>query len=106
MVRTRWLGLPILAAAFSAALFIGGCISVKAPEEINVGSQRRRPADTSRVPHTSSHEEARQKLAEAYEEIRHLENKARDLENDKRKCKRERDEYKDKYEHLRDRYDD
>ena len=88
------------------AIFLAGagCVNVKAPEEINVGSGRR-PVDASSVPATHSHDEARQRLAEAYDEIRYLNSKVHNLEDDKDKLKREKEEYKKKYEREKDRND-
>lgn len=84
-----------------------GCVSLEAPEQINVNqSPGRAPIDTSRVPPTRSHEEARHRLAEAYQRIDYLEAKVRDLDHDKEKLKRELDEYEDRYDRLKDRYDD
>ena len=48
-----------------------GCISVKAPERINIGGSP--PVDSSRVPPTANHEEARRELAKAYQRIQELE---------------------------------
>lgn len=62
------------------AVCAGGCFSVKAPEQINIsgGSSRPEPVDSRRIPPTSSHEQARQELAKAYQNIQYLER-----ENDK-----------------------
>lgn len=81
----------VMGAAAGVALAIGafGCVSVKAPERIEVN--RRERVDASQVPPTSSHEEARQRLAEAYAEIRHLRAKVADLEEDKAELRRELD---------------
>jgi len=90
MKRTnRQIGLVALGLAAAAS----GCVSVKAPERINYQSHAE-VADPSQVPPTESHEHARQKLAEAYSEIRYLRGKVRDLEDDKRELKDERDHYK------------
>lgn len=78
-----------------------GCVNVKAPERISVNERPAR-VDSSSVPPTRSHEEARQLLAEAYERNRYLEGKVERLERDKEELKRERDEYKRRAE----RYDD
>jgi len=91
-----------------ALVLVGlGCVNVKAPERIDVGGggPGREPIDTSRVPPTASHEEARQRLGEAYERIRYLEGKVHGLEEDKRDLKREKEEYKKKYEREKDRRD-
>lgn len=91
-----------LCVAGSALLFVTtslftGCLNVKAPEQINVGTHPQR-VDSSRVPPTRSHEEARQLLARAYERNRYLEAKASELKRDNKKLKQERDEYKRRYE--------
>jgi hypothetical protein len=67
-----------------------GCVSLKAPDQVYFDGGRR-VADPAEVPPTSSHAEARQKLAEAYGEIRHLRGEVADLEEDKRELKAERD---------------
>ncbi len=105
--KTRPFILAVGAVLLGVGLGVAGCVSVKAPEDINIGSRPgREPIDTSRVPPTRSHEEARQKLAGAYERIDYLEAKIRDLEDDKEELKKKRDEYKRKYKRLKDRYDD
>ncbi|MBN2560890.1 MAG: hypothetical protein JXQ75_08170 [Phycisphaerae bacterium] len=98
----------VVAVLLTVTFGMAGCINVKAPENVTVGGapRGRQPIDTSRLPPTRSHEEARQKLAEAYERIGYLEDKVRDLEEDKDKLKDKCDEYKRKYERAKDRYDD
>ena len=85
-----------------------GCVSVKAPERINIGHERHRrgSVDTRSIPETSSHEDARRKLGEAYAEIDYLRDKNRDLEKDKRELKRELDGCEHRMDRLEDRYDD
>lgn len=101
--RMGWIGLALLLPWLGGT----GCVSLKAPEEINVNqSPGHARIDTSHIPPTRSHEEARQRLAEAYERINYLEAKVRELRHDKDELKRERDQYEDRYEHLKDRYDD
>ena len=96
-----------LACVGCIGTFSGCGISVKAPEQINIANNNRpRRIDSSRVPATASHEEARQRLAECYERNRYLEKKVSRLEADKRKYKNERDEYEEKYEREKERYDD
>ncbi len=86
---------------------VTGCLNVKAPDTINIGSQRGRdPIDTSRVPPTASHEAARRKLAQAYDRIQYLERKVHGLQKDKRELKQEREEYKNKYKREKKRRDD
>lgn len=93
--------------AVALAMGIGGCLTVQAPEKIEIGNRPgSEPIDTSRLPPTASHEEARQRLAEAYERISYLESKVRDLEKDKRELKDERERYKDRYEQEKKRRGD
>ncbi|MHC4799784.1 MAG: hypothetical protein ACYTF1_24380, partial [Planctomycetota bacterium] len=47
---------------FALTILLAGCVSVKAPERISIGDHPRR-IDSTRVPPTQSHEEARQLLA-------------------------------------------
>ena len=100
MLRIR-LPAASLAALFTLTVLSAGCVSVKAPESINVNNRPSR-IDSSRVPKTRSHEEARQLLAEAYERNRYLESKVDKLERDKDELKEERDEYKRKYKRAKD----
>ncbi|MGE3181726.1 MAG: hypothetical protein AB7N71_08855 [Phycisphaerae bacterium] len=91
-------------AAISGVLLSGlmlvGCVSVKAPERVVVnGGSGSRPVDTSRVPPTSSHEDARRKLAEAYQRIDYLEDQLADE-------KRDNDELERKLDRMEDRNDD
>lgn len=95
MWRTHLL-VVALAALFASTTLLAGCVSVKAPETITVGNHPAR-IDSSSVPPTRSHEEARQLLAAAYERNRYLEAKVAKLERDKEELKEERDEYKRRY---------
>ena len=101
MFRPRWLAALIPAGVVAAAFILSGCVNVKAPEEINVGTGHHQPVDASQVPPTKTHEEARQKLAEAYAEIRHLQSKVADLEKDKKELKAQREECEKKYKKLK-----
>jgi TolA-binding protein len=105
MWAMRWPGRR-LAGLVVAAFVLGGCVNLKAPEQINVGTGRHEAVDASQVPATKTHEEARQKLAEAYEEIRHLQGKVAGLEKDKRELKADREECEKKLKRLKDRHDD
>ncbi len=106
MSRSSW-GLAIGSAGFvMASCLAGGCMNIKAPENISVDTGRRQHVDASQVPPTSTHEEARQRLAEAYAEIRRLEGKIAGLEKDKRELKTEKEDCEKKYKRLRDRYND
>ena len=89
-------------------LFLPACFSFKAPKDVNVDASgwRRESVDASQEPKTKSYEDAKNKLAKAYAEIRHLNRKVEKLEESKRKAKDERDEWKRKYKRLEDRYDD
>jgi len=99
------LNVRLLAAGLAAVLvltvLLAGCVNVKAPETITVGGHPSK-IDSSRVPPTRSHEEARQLLAEAYERNRYLEAKVGKLERDKEELKEERDEYKHRYKRAKD----
>lgn len=77
-------------------LVASGCVSVKAPERINIGnSSRPEPVDASRIPPTSSHEHARQELAKAYQNIQYLERENQRLDRKAAEYKRERDDCRD-----------
>ena len=89
------------AVLFALTVLLAGCVSVKAPEKISIGDHPHR-VDSTRVPRTRSHEEARQRLAEAHERIHYLEAKVTRLERDKEKLKTERDEYKRRYKSATD----
>jgi outer membrane murein-binding lipoprotein Lpp len=101
MSRPRWLAALLPAAVVVTAFMLAGCVNVKAPDEINIGSGHHQPVDASKVPPTKTHDEARQKLAEAYEEIRYLQGKVADLEKDKKKLKEDREECEKKYKKLK-----
>ncbi|MGD8454496.1 MAG: hypothetical protein PVJ57_21995 [Phycisphaerae bacterium] len=79
-----------------------GCISVKAPERVVVGESRPEPVDSSRVPETASHEEARQELRKAYQNIQYLERESAHWHEKAAEYKRERDECRDKLERYED----
>ena len=74
-------------------LLASGCVSVKAPERIDIrNGSRPEPVDTSRIPPTNSHEHARQELAKAYQNIQYLERENQRLERKAAEYKRERDD--------------
>ncbi len=101
MVRTSLL-LVALAGLISLS---AGCLNVRLPERVEVGNAQPEPVDSSRIPNTSTHAEARAELRKAYENIQYLEHENQRLQEKAAKYKRERDEYKDrlkKYEHDRD----
>lgn len=86
---------------FALTILLAGCVSIKAPERISIGDHPHR-IDSTRVPPTRSHEDARQLLAEAYERNRYLETQVAELKRDKQKLKTERDEYKRRYKSAKD----
>jgi len=84
------LGMAVAAVALAA---LAGCISVKAPERIVVGGGEPPPTvDSSRVPPTATHEEARRELEKAYADIRYLERENARLAQKADEYKRERDD--------------
>ena len=102
-MMTRGAGLGLACGLFCWT----GCVNVRGLEGINVDARHRpRRIDSSRVPPTHSHAEARQRLAEAYERNRYLEHKVGKLEDDKRKLKAQRDDYKRRYKREKKRHDD
>jgi len=106
--------LVCLCAAIAFAPGPFGCVQASADKplvQIDLGGEPE-PIDASSVPPTSSHEEARQRLAEAYAHIRalqrqvqRLENKIDDLKKDLKEVKKERDHYEDLYKDCRKRYE-
>lgn len=99
-MRTRWLA-AALVGAFWLSTF--GCVSIKAPEKIEVGGgSRPEPVDSSRVPNPTTLEEARHELRKAYGNIQYLERRVDDLEKDKAKYKRQRDECENELERCKD----
>lgn len=79
---------------FNLALIgLTGCFSVKAPDQINIGSgsSRPEPVDSRRIPPTTSHEHARQELAKAYQNIQYLERENEKLRRKIDEMKRDRD---------------
>jgi TolA-binding protein len=93
-----------LSAVLVLGVLAAGCVSVKGPEKISIGGHPNK-VDSSHVPATRSHEEARRLLGEAYERNRYLESKVAKLEREKDELERERDEYERKYEREKDRHD-
>lgn len=90
--RLRLLVFPTLIAVASAI----GCLEIKAPERINVNSNRPARVDPGHVPHINTVEEGRYELDKAYQNIRYLEDRVARLEREKDQAKRERDDYKDR----------
>lgn len=79
-----------------------GCVSVQAPERIDIGSSRSEPVDSSQVPQTSSHEEAQVELRKAYGYIRDLEQRVDKLKREKKECEREREKCEERLERYED----
>jgi len=104
MKRTLVAG--IVVAGIAVVVLDGGCVNVKAPEQISVGNGGSSKIDSTRIPPTANHEEAKRELRRAYYEINRLKKEIEDLEEDKDELKAEREEYKRKYDRLKDRYDD
>jgi hypothetical protein len=89
------------------ALLVAGCFSAKAPEKIYIGTGPQ-PADidSSSVPHTETHEQARAELIKAYQQIRYLEDRYDRCRSKLEDARAEADEYEEKYERLKDQRDD
>ncbi|MFH1747731.1 MAG: hypothetical protein ABIG44_11905 [Planctomycetota bacterium] len=87
-----------------------GCVSVTAPEKIEMGGRAQpEPVDSSQIPPTASHEEARQELTKAYRWVKHVERENEDLRDKADEYKRERDKYKkerDRYKDRLEKYED
>jgi hypothetical protein len=99
----------VIACSCAVACLTVGCVSVRAPENIDIGSgQRSRPADvdSSRVPPTGSHEEARAELTKAYQQIQYLEDQLARCERKLHDARKKADKYERKYDDLKDKYDD
>lgn len=92
--RRRRFAPPLLLGA----LFLGGCLNLKAPDSIVIGGRPHDDVDSENVPRISTVEEGRTELDKAYRSLRRAEAKARDLERENAKLKRERDEYKGRAE--------
>jgi len=86
------LGLSVISLAGA------GCVSVKTPEKIEIGASVPDSVDSSRLPQTASHEECRQELYKAYQNIQYLERENQHLKQKADKYKRERDECRKRLE--------
>ena len=96
-----------LVGIFVASMAMAGCVSVKAPERINVnGRSHRGTTNTRSVPHTTSHEDARRKLAQAHAEIDELRARNQRLERKERELKQDNDDCERRLDRCEDRYDD
>ena len=83
-----------------AGLWVTGCVTVDTPDRIQIGSgPPPQNVDSSHIPPTATHEEARAELHKAYEHIRYL-------ESENARLRESRDKYKTKYKDLKDKYDD
>ena len=92
----------------SASLFVAsitmllvGCVSVKAPERINVNGHRPRTGH-SNAPRTSSLPQCQEELAQAYDELAYLRDKVARLERDNDKLDHELDQCEDRLERYED----
>jgi len=83
-------------------LCLCGCVNVKAPESVDLRVGDSEPVDSSAIPETHSHEEARAELRRAYGRIQHLERENAALERKAARYKSERDECKDRLEKYED----
>ena len=94
----------------SGLVGLGAGCKVEAPREINVGTDygrsRQTRIDSTQVPATTSHAEARQELKKAYYRIGQLERDNERLQRKYDECKDKYERAKDKYEDLKDKYDD
>jgi len=85
-----------------------GC--VEAPREINIGTDygrsRQARIDSTQIPPTANHAEARQELKKAYYRIGQLEREKDRLQRKYDECKDKYEREKDKYKDLKDKYDD
>lgn len=105
--------LKLAISVFVAVVFLGGCsptVKVNVPEGY---APRRSHVDSSRVPETSTHSEARRELEKAYaalqerdREIAKLKRDKDDLKRDKKELERDKDELKRRIKRLEDRRDD
>src|SRR5258706_9335969 len=86
----------LLSLALAAPLLLGACVSLKAPERINIGNGggRAQRVDADHVPPIPTVAEGRVELDKAYRYIRDLERLNESLERDNEKLKRERDDAK------------
>jgi hypothetical protein len=101
MVARKW-----LLATVAAGMFCwGGCVNIDPNVKVDMRS-RPEPVDSSRVPQTASHEEARRELNKAYQNIQWLERELARQERKKDEYKRERDRYKKQRDRYKDRLDD
>lgn len=103
MNTRRW----FLLAAGCLFWALPGCVNIQAPEKIEVrGSSRPEPVDSSRVPRTASHEEARGELRKAYANLQYLERENGRLQRKADEYKRKRDKCRKELDRCEDRLED
>lgn len=97
----------LVGLALGAMVWLSGCVSVQAPREVNVGSSRPEPVDSSRVPRTSSHDDCRAELEKAYQNLQYYEreiarwkDKASEYKSERDECEDELDECEERLEEL------
>lgn len=98
-MRARWW---VWSAAVGLVWLMTGCVSVKAPERVTVNAGGPEPVDSSRLPATNSHAEAREELRKAYANLQHLERVSDRLDQKLEKCKRELDRCEERLERYED----
>jgi len=103
--RCRWgtvevCGFAVL--AIGLLMLVSGCVQIKAPERINIGTEPPPPVDSRRIPPTTTHEEARAELEKAYQNIQYLEQQNARLRNKADEYKRERDECRKRLKKFED----
>ena len=82
------------------------CLSARAPDVyINTGPSAEN-IDSTKIPKTRNHEEARAELRKAYKQIQYLEYENQKLKEKVEKEKDRGNEYKRKYKKLKDKYED
>jgi len=98
----------LLAFVFPAAalLALTGCLSVRAPEEIHIGSDRQAAHEERRAPRGRAHAGAQSRLDDANAEIHRLRDELRKCEKSNHKLTEQRDRYKAKYEDEKNHDDD
>jgi hypothetical protein len=95
----------LLACLFLVCSALTGCLNVRAPDvQINMRPPPEQ-IDSSRVPPTATHQEARAELVKAYKHIRYLEQHNARLRDKAADAREKRDEYKRKYKRLKERDD-
>ncbi len=89
-----------------AAAITTGCLNVRAPEKIEIGNRPRSAnVDSSTIPQTRTHEQAKAELAKAYQQIRYLEYEHNRCKGKLKDAREDAEEYEEKYDRLEDEYD-